>query len=51
MNVRRIIAAAVSTVALLAVNIGMAESASAKTSSWGVQGQTITIKTATSSWG
>lgn len=48
MNARRILAAAISTVALLAVNVGMADSASAKSTSWGVDGSSQTSST---SWG
>lgn len=51
MNVRRIVAAVVSTVALLAVNIGVADSAAAKGTSWGVDGKTSTSQTAGTSWG
>lgn len=36
MKFRRIIAAAVSTVALLAVNVGMADSAAARGTGWSV---------------
>jgi hypothetical protein len=50
MNVRRIIAAAISTVALLAVNVGMADTASAKGSSWNVGGENSQVKTFGSSW-
>jgi hypothetical protein len=55
MNARRIIAAAVSAVALLAVNIGIADSASAGTS-WGFNGQdakaqTAKVQTFGTSWG
>ena len=54
MNARRIIAAAISTVALVAVNIGIADSASAGTS-WGFNGQdskqTTKVQTAGTSWG
>jgi hypothetical protein len=39
MNARRILAAVVSTVALLAVNVGVADSASAKSTSWHSQVQ------------
>jgi hypothetical protein len=53
MNARRVIAAVVSTVALLAVNVGMADSASARGSAWGFAGQdTVTTKaTNGSAWG
>jgi hypothetical protein len=47
MNARRIIAAAVSVVALLAVNVGAADSAAAKTSAWNTGGH---AQTATSAW-
>jgi hypothetical protein len=53
MNVRRIIAAAVSTVALLAVNIGVVDSASAapsKGSSWSVTGKDSKSAQLGSSW-
>lgn len=50
MNARRIIAAAISTVALLAVNIGAAETASAKGSSWSIVDQGSTVQTFGSSW-
>lgn len=54
MNARRIIAAAVTTVALVAVNIGIADSASAGTS-WGFSGKdthtTTKVQTAGTSWG
>jgi hypothetical protein len=43
MKMRRIIAAAVSAIALIAVNVGVAESASAG-SSWSVDGKTQTQK-------
>jgi hypothetical protein len=49
MNARRIIAAAVTAAALLAVNIGVADSASAGTS-WTFQGRTTTAQTAGTSW-
>lgn len=49
MNARRIIAAVVSTVALIAVNVGIADSASAKTSSWHVTGPD-SKQSSTSSW-
>jgi hypothetical protein len=51
MKFRRIIAAAVSTVALLAVNVGMADSASAKGTSWGVDAKSQKIHTSGTSWG
>jgi hypothetical protein len=51
MKLRRIIAAAVSTVALLAVNVGVADSAAAKGSSWGITGKDTTTQTYGSSWG
>jgi hypothetical protein len=44
MNARRIIAAAVTAAALLAVNIGIADSASAGTS-WSFNGQDTTTTT------
>ncbi|MGH3357131.1 MAG: hypothetical protein ACRDOJ_14630 [Nocardioidaceae bacterium] len=40
MNARRIIAAAISTIALIAVNVGAADSASARGSHWGFDGKT-----------
>lgn len=49
MNVRRIIAAAVSTVALLAVNVGVAETASAG-STWNFAGSDSQVRTLGSSW-
>lgn len=49
MNARRILAAVVSTVALLAVNVGVAESAAAGTS-WHVIGKDSTVQTAGTSW-
>ena len=36
MKLRRILAAAISTVALLAVNVGVADSAAAKSSGWSI---------------
>lgn len=53
MTARRIIAAVVSTVALLAVNVGMADSASAKASAWGFSGgdSAKTQTTNGSAWG
>ena len=56
MNARRIIAAAVTAAALLAVNIGVADSASAAGTSWGWVGkdakvQTAKVQTAGTSWG
>lgn len=51
MTARRIIAAVVSTVALLAVNVGIADSAAARGSNWGIVDQTTTTKTAGSNWG
>jgi hypothetical protein len=55
MNARRIIAAAVAAAALLAVNIGVADSASASGTSWTIQGkdakaQTTKVQTAGTSW-
>ncbi|HEX2177600.1 MAG TPA: hypothetical protein VHG70_16975 [Nocardioidaceae bacterium] len=51
MKFRRIIAAAVSTVALLAVNVGMADSAAAG-SSWGIAPRDGQVQTTEgSSWG
>jgi hypothetical protein len=55
MNARRIIAAAVTAAALLAVNIGVAESASAGTA-WGFAGkdakvQTTKVQTSGTAWG
>ena len=52
MNARRLIAAVVSAVALLAVNVAVAESAAAKGSAWGVTDQqTVKTHTAGSAWG
>lgn len=51
MNVRRIVAAVVSTVALLAVNVGIADSAAAKSTSWGIDGKTSQSQTSSTSWG
>ncbi len=51
MNVRRIIAAAVTAVALLAVNVGAAETATAKGTSWGIDGKDQKVQTAGTSWG
>ena len=56
MNARRIIAAAVTAAALLAVNIGVADSASAAGTAWGFTGkdakvQTTNIQTAGTAWG
>jgi hypothetical protein len=50
MTARRIIAAVVSTVALLAVNVGVADSAAAG-SNWGVVEHDTKVKTAGSNWG
>ena len=50
MNVRRIIAAAVSTVALLAVNVGMADSASAKGHHWSVVGTDAQVQSFGHHW-
>jgi len=51
MNARRILAAAITTAALLAVNIGVAESASAGSSwSFAPQDQPTKVKTHGSSW-
>ena len=44
MKMRRIIAATVSAIALIAVNVGVADSASAAGSSWSVDGKTQTQK-------
>ncbi len=51
MNVRRILAAVVSTVALLAVNVAVADSASARGTSWGVDAKDQKVQTAGTSWG
>jgi hypothetical protein len=51
MKLRRIIAAAISTVALLAVNVGMADSAAAKGSAWGVADTDQRVQTFGSAWG
>ncbi len=51
MNVRRIIAAAISTVALIAVNVGVADTASAKGSQWGVSDPGKQVQTFGSQWG
>ena len=57
MKMRRIIAAAVSAVALIAVNVGVTESLSAKGTSWGVAGKDSTVTVAAppskkgTSWG
>ena len=52
MNVRRIIAAAISTVALIAVNVGVADTASAKGSQWGVSDPgNNRVQTFGSQWG
>jgi hypothetical protein len=48
MKLRRILAAAISTVALLAVNVGMADGAAAKGSSWNVDDGRV--QTYGSSW-
>jgi len=53
MNARRIIAAAITTAALLAVNVGVADSASAGTG-WSFNGkdtkQTTKVQTAGTGW-
>ena len=51
MNARRLIAAAVTAAALLAVNVGTADSASAAGTSWGFGPHTTTVQTAGTSWG
>ena len=51
MNARRIIAAAISTVALVAVNIGIADSASAAGTAWGFAGKETKVQTAGTAWG
>jgi hypothetical protein len=52
MTARRLIAAVVSTVALLAVNVGIADSAAAKGSAWGITSTSETkAKPAGSAWG
>lgn len=50
MNARRLIAAVVSTVALLAVNVGVADSASAKSTSWDSHSTVQQNRTASTSW-
>jgi len=50
MNVRRIVAAAITAVALLAVNVGTAETASAKGTSWSIDGKDQKVQTAGTSW-
>jgi hypothetical protein len=50
MNARRLIAAVVSTVALLAVNVGVADSASAKSTSWDSHSKVQKNRTASTSW-
>ena len=53
MNARRIIAAAVTTAALVAVNIGIADSASAGTA-WGFAGKDAkptSVQTSGTAWG
>jgi hypothetical protein len=49
MNFRRLVAAAIATAALLAVNLGSAESASAGTS-WHISGQDQQTHTFGTSW-
>jgi hypothetical protein len=51
MNVRRIVAAVVSAAAVLALNVGMADSAAAKGTAWGVDGKDTKIQTAGTAWG
>jgi hypothetical protein len=51
MKLRRLIAAAISAVALLAVNVGMADSASAQGSAWGVNDTDQRVQTFGSAWG
>jgi hypothetical protein len=51
MTARRIIAAVVSTVALLAVNVGIADTAAARGSAWGITGDSSKTHPSGSAWG
>jgi hypothetical protein len=50
MKVRRIIAAAVSAAAVLALNVGMADSAAAKGTGWSVDGRDTKVQTTGTAW-
>jgi hypothetical protein len=51
MMIRRFVAAAVSAAAILALNVGMADSAAAKGTAWGVDGKSTKIQTSGTAWG